>query len=116
MAALLMIIYSFSNSFKLPIDYSGLAIGAGILCLYALMPLGPGFDYQLDTKIYSYFSIGDAYTYVVAQVLSVVIMAWTVIRIVKIRKVNFGLSLLFYAFLNFASFILGFRYGGSWVS
>lgn len=123
LVGLAMVVWSFAARKALSIDYFGLSVCGGMLFLYVLMPIGlhlGGENDSLDVMRHGFFGIADLYTWALYCLVLFVIALWSILRIYKIRKCNFGVSLLFYSILNMAALFVGWlvagRYGGAWTS
>lgn len=123
LAGLAMIVWAFSNKKKLKIDYFGLSICSALIFLYFLMPIGLRIDNRkepLDVMRHGYFSTADIYTWVLVCLVVFTVSMWSLMRIYKARKDNFGGSLFLYAFVNLAAILIGWvvasEYGGAWTS
>ncbi|MDB3935600.1 hypothetical protein N9383_02630 [Granulosicoccus sp.] len=118
-----MVVWSFSRKKTLKIDYFGLSIGSALIFLYFLMPIGLRIDNRkepLDVMRHGYFSTADIYTWVLVCLVVLTVSMWSLMRIYKARKDNFGGSLLLYAVINLAAVLIGWEvaseYGGAWTS
>jgi len=121
---LAMVIWSFSEKNKsLQIDYFGLLVSVGFLFSYILMPIGLNLDSSteaLDVRRHGYFSVADIYTKFLVYFVVFSVAIWTCVRVYKLRKINFGASLILYAIVNLAAYFVGWlvagENGGAWTS
>lgn len=119
-----LIVWSFTKKGKsLTIDYFGLAVSCGMLCLYLLMPIGLKIDSRsepLDVMRHGYFSVADLYTWIILCVVCFGVAIWTLFRLFHKRKSNVGFSLLVYAAINLVAIFMGWmvanEYGAAWTS
>jgi len=117
----LMIVWGLVQKQKFKLDWTGLLGCTAFMFVYFVLPLGLQLPEQrLDVRRHGFFSWTDLYTWVVFVFVILMMTVWSTYRVVKMRKQNFGVSILLFALLILASGMVGqiasSQYGGAWTS